>query len=88
MNPSNVKYHMVKALFFVEAMDINAADIPNLLKENLKEFVDQNKVIFSVCIPGEDDKINIPEIVEQNNYLTQQAIFWQDMYTETINQEK
>jgi hypothetical protein len=79
--------YIVKALFYVDPIDINMADLPSLLKEELKQFVDNHPVSFYVGIKGEKDSESVQDIVEQNNHLKEQVKFWQELYLKAIKQE-
>lgn len=79
--------YIVKALFYVDPFDMNMADIPNLLKKELKKFIDDHSVVFYVGIKGDTDKESVKDIIEQNNYLKEQVKFWQELYLKAIKQE-
>ena len=76
--------YIVKALFYVDPIDMNMADIPNLLKKELKKFIDYHSVVFYVGIKGDTDKERVKDIVEQNNDLKEQVKFWQELYLKSI----
>ncbi len=50
---------LVQALFYVDAVDPNAANIPELLRDKFETEVDRNKIFFSICIPGDKNKTTI-----------------------------
>ena len=79
--------YIVKALFYVDPIDMNMGDIPNLLKEELRTFIDNHPVSFYVGIKGERDNESVQDIIEQNNYLKEQVKFWQELYLKAIKQE-
>lgn len=76
--------YIVKALFYVDPIDMNMADIPNLLTEELKKFIDDHPPVFYVGIKGDTDKESVKDIVEQNNHLKEQVKFWQELYLKSI----
>jgi|TARA_R110000803_G_scaffold161581_2_gene225259 hypothetical protein len=79
---------LVQALFYVDGIDPNASGIPDILKEKFEKDVDMNKIFFSICIPGDNNKINLEELVTKNNDLKHQVTFWQDMYLKSINKNE
>lgn len=76
---------LVQALFYVDAVDPNAANIPDLLRDKFETEVDRNKIFFSICIPGDNNKIDLKNVVEQNNDLLHKVKFWQELYLKAIN---
>lgn len=76
---------LVQALFYVDAVDPNAANIPDLLRDKFETEVDRNKIFFSICIPGDNNKIDLENVVEQNNDLLHKVKFWQELYLKTID---
>ena len=76
---------LVQALFYVDAVDPNAANIPDLLRDKFETEVDRNKIFFSICIPGDNNKIDLENVVEQNNDLLHKVKFWQELYLKAIN---
>ena len=76
---------LVQALFYVDAVDPNAANIPDLLREKFETEVDRNKIFFSICIPGDNNKIDLENVVEQNNDLLHKVKFWQELYLKAID---
>ncbi len=72
---SKEKEVLVQALFYVDGVDPNAADLPDLLRNKFQTEVDNDKIFFSICIPGDNPKINIKDLAIQNNYLSQQIKF-------------
>ena len=53
--------------------------------EKFEKDVDMNKIFFSICIPGDNNKINLEELVTKNNDLKHQVTFWQELYLKAIN---
>ena len=47
-----------------------------------------NKIFFSICIPGDNNKINLEELVTKNNDLKHQVTFWQELYLKAINKNE
>ena len=76
---------LVQALFYVDAVDPNAANIPDLLRDKFETEVDRNKIFFSICIPGDNNKIDLENVVEENNDLLHKVKFWQELYLKAIN---
>lgn len=76
---------LVQALFYVDAVDPNAANIPELLRDKFETEVDRNKIFFSICIPGDNNKIDLENVVEQNNDLLHKVKFWQELYLKAID---
>lgn len=76
---------LVQALFYVDAIDPNAANIPDLLRDKFETEVDRNKIFFSICIPGDNNKIDLENVVEQNNDLLHKVKFWQELYLKAID---
>jgi hypothetical protein len=76
---------LVQALFYVDAVDPNAANIPDLLRDKFETEVDRNKIFFSICIPGDNNKIDLENVVEQNNDLLHKVKFWQELYLKAID---
>jgi hypothetical protein len=83
-NLKKEKEVLVQALFYVDGVDPGAADLPDLLRNKFQTEVDNDKIFFSICIPGENPKINIKDLAIQNNYLSQQIKFWQNLYLKAI----
>ena len=76
---------LVQALFYVDAVDPNAANIPDLLRDKFETEVDRNKIFFSIFIPGDNNKIDLENVVEQNNDLLHKVKFWQELYLKAID---
>jgi len=76
---------LVQAKFYLDKVDPNAANLPDLLRDKFETEVDRNNIFFSICIPGDDSGMNLEEIVQQNNDLKHQAKFWQDLYLKAID---
>ena len=55
---------LVQAKFYVDKVDPNAPNIPDLLRDKFEAEVDRNNIFFSICIPGDNRKIDIEEIME------------------------
>ena len=66
-------------------MDPNAANIPDLLREKFETEVDRNKIFFSICIPGDNNEIDLEKLIEENNDLLHKVKFWQELYLKAIN---
>jgi len=76
---------LVQAKFYVDEVDPNAPNVPDLLRDKFETEVDRNNIFFSICIPGDNSKIDIEEIIKQNNDLLYKVKFWQDLYIKAIN---
>jgi len=76
---------LVQAKFYIDAVDPNAANVPDLLREKFETEVDKNKIFFSICIPGDNSKIDLEKLVEENNDLLHKVKFWQELYLKAIN---
>lgn len=76
---------LVQAKFYVDKVDPNAPNIPDLLRDKFEAEVDRNNIFFSICIPGDNRKIDIEEIIKQNNDLLHQVKFWQELYLKAID---
>lgn len=76
---------LVQAKFYVDAVDPNAANIPDLLREKFETEVDRNKIFFSICIPGDNNKIDLEKLIEENNDLLHKVKFWQELYLKAID---
>jgi hypothetical protein len=85
---SKEKEVLVQALFYVDGVDPGAADLPDLLRNKFQTEIDNDKIFFSICIPGENPKINIKDLAIQNNYLSQQIKFWQIKFIPKSNRTK
>ena len=77
---------LVGATFYVDKIDPNAEGLPDLLRNKFEQEVDRNKIFFSICIPGDNNKINLEEVVKDNNDLKHQVKFWQELYLKVIQQ--
>ena len=77
---------LVQAKFYADGVDPNAANLPDLLRDKFETEVDRNNIFFSICIPGDNRKIDIEEIIKQNNDLLHKAQFWQELYLKAIDQ--
>jgi len=77
---------LVRATFYVDKIDPNAEGLPDLLRDKFEQEVDRNKIFFSICIPGDNNKINLEEVVKDNNDLKHQVKFWQELYLKAIQQ--
>lgn len=77
---------LVGATFYVDKVDPNAENLPDLLRDKFEQEVDKNKIFFSICIPGDNSKVDLKKIVEENNDLRYQIKFWQDLYLKAIKQ--
>ena len=62
-----------------------AADLPDLLRDKFETEVDRNNIFFSICIPGSSSNIKLKDIVQQNNDLSHQVKFWQELYLKAID---
>ena len=78
---------LVQAKFYLDKVDPNAANLPDLLRDKFETEVDRNNILFSICIPGDNSKINLEDIVQQNNDLLHQVKFWQELYLKAIDQK-
>ena len=76
---------LVQAKFYLDKVDPNAANLPDLLRDKFEKEVDRNNVFFSICIPGDNSKINLEDIVKQNNDLLHKVKFWQELYLKAID---
>ena len=76
---------LVGATFYADNVDPNAEGLPDLLRDKFEQEVDRNKIFFSICIPGDNNKINLEEVVKANNDLKHQVKFWQELYLKAIN---
>lgn len=76
---------LVQAKFYADGVDPNAANLPDLLRDKFEVEVNRNNIFFSLCIPGDNNKINIEDLVKQNNDLLHQVKFWQELYLKSIN---
>jgi len=79
---------LVGATFYVDKIDPNAEGLPDLLRNKFEQEVDRNNIFFSICIPGNNNKINLEEVVKDNNDLKHQVKFWQELYLKAIKQEE
>ena len=77
---------LVGATFYADNVDPNAEGLPDLLRNKFEQEVDRNKIFFSICIPGDNNKINLEEVVKDNNDLKHQVKFWQELYLKAIQQ--
>jgi hypothetical protein len=77
---------LVGATFYADNVDPNAEGLPDLLRDKFEQEVDRNKIFFSICIPGDNNKINLEEVVKTNNDLKHQVKFWQELYLKAIQQ--
>ena len=78
---------LVGATFYVDNVDPNAEGLPDLLRDKFQQEVDKNKIFFSICIPGENNQINLEKLAEENNDLRYQVKFWQELYLKAISQQ-
>ena len=78
---------LVGATFYVDKVDPNAEGLPDLLRDKFQQEVDKNKIFFSICIPGENNQINLEKLAEENNDLRYQVKFWQELYLKAISQQ-
>ena len=76
---------LVGATFYADNVDPNAEGLPDLLRDKFEQEVDRNKIFFSICIPGDNNKINLKDVAKENNDLKHQVKFWQDLYLKAIN---
>lgn len=76
---------LVGATFYADNVDPNAEGLPDLLRDKFEQEVDRNKIFFSICIPGDNNKINLEDVAKENNDLKHQVKFWQDLYLKAIN---
>ena len=70
---------LVQATFYVNEVDPGAADLPDLLRDKFETEVDRNNIFFSIC------NIKLKDIVQQNNDLSHQVKFWQELYLKAID---
>jgi len=77
---------LVGATFYVDKVDPNAENLPDLLRDKFEQEVDKNKIFFSICIPGDNNKVDLKKLVEENNDLRYQIKFWQELYLKAIKQ--
>ena len=78
---------LVGATFYVDNVDPNAEGLPDLLRDKFQQEVDKNKIFFSICIPGDNNQINLEKLAEENNDLRHQVKFWQELYLKAISQQ-
>tara|TARA_B100001094_G_C18086431_1_gene747984 strand:- start:715 stop:999 length:285 start_codon:yes stop_codon:yes gene_type:complete len=78
---------LVGATFYVDNVDPNAEGLPDLLRDKFEQEVDKNKIFFSICIPGDNNQINLEKLAEENNDLRYQVKFWQELYLKAISQQ-
>ena len=78
---------LVGATFYVDNVDPNAEGLPDLLRDKFEREVDKNKIFFSICIPGDNNQINLEKLAEENNDLRYQVKFWQELYLKAISQQ-
>ena len=76
---------LVQAKFYLDKVDPNAANLPDLWRDKFEKEVDRNNIFFSICIPGDNRKINLEDIVQQNNDLLHKVKFWQELYLKAID---
>ena len=76
---------LVQAKFYADGVDPNAANLPDLLRDKFETEVNKNNIFFSICIPGDNRKIDIEEITKQNNDLLHKVKFWQELYLKAID---
>jgi len=76
---------LVQAKFYADGVDPNAANLPDLLRDKFETEVNKNNIFFSICIPGDNRKIDIEEIIKQNNDLLHKVKFWQELYLKAID---
>ena len=76
---------LVQAKFYVDKVDPNAPNIPDLLRDKFEQEVDRNKIFFSICIPGDNNQIDLEKLAEENNDLRHQVKFWQELYLKAID---
>jgi len=76
---------LVGATFYVDKVDPNAENLPDLLRDKFEQEVDRNKIFFSICIPGDNNQINLEKLAEENNDLRHQVKFWQELYLKAID---
>jgi hypothetical protein len=78
---------LVGATFYVDNVDPNAEGLPDLLRDKFQQEVDKNKIFFSICIPGDNNQIDLEKLAEENNDLRYQVKFWQELYLKAISQQ-
>tara|TARA_R110002073_G_scaffold233322_1_gene394488 strand:- start:374 stop:652 length:279 start_codon:yes stop_codon:yes gene_type:complete len=76
---------LVGATFYADNVDPNAEGLPDLLRNKFEQEVDRNNIFFSICIPGDNNKINLEDVVQNNNDLKHQVKFWQELYLKAID---
>ena len=76
---------LVGATFYVDGVDPNAEGLPDLLRDKFEQEVGRNKIFFSICIPGDNNQIDLEKLAEENNDLRHQVKFWQELYLKAIN---
>ena len=76
---------LVQAKFYADGVDPNAANLPDLLREKFETEVDKNKIFFSIFIPGDNNKIDLEKLIEENNDLAHKVNFWQELYLKAID---
>ena len=76
---------LVGATFYADNVDPNAEGLPDLLRNKFEQEVDRNNIFFSICIPGDNNKINLEDVIKQNNDLLHQVKFWQELYLKAID---
>ena len=75
---------LVGATFYVDKVDPNAENLPDLLRDKFEQEADRNKIFFSICIPGDNNQIDLEKLAEENNDLRHQVKFWQELYLKAI----
>ena len=63
----------------------NAEGLPDLLRDKFEQEVDRNKIFFSICIPGDNNQIDLEKLAEENNDLRYKVNLWQELYLKAIN---
>ena len=57
---------LVGATFYVDGVDPNAEGLPDLLRDKFEQEVDRNKIFFSICIPGDNNQIDLEKLITKN----------------------
>ena len=84
-NPKKERKVLVGATFYADNVDPNAEGLPDLLRNKFEQEVERNNIFFSICIPGDNNKINLEDVVQNNNDLKHQVKFWQELYLKAID---
>ena len=76
---------LVGATFYVDNVDPNAEGLPDLLRDKFEQEVDRNKIFFNICIPGDNNQIDLEKLAEETPFFIHQVKFWQELYLKAID---